>query len=101
MSFYVYILRCSDGSYYTGHTDDLERRVAMHEAGLIGGHTVKRRPVTLVWAGEVASRYEAIEREHQIKRWSRAKKEALIAEDWERLQRLARTRGSTGSPRTG
>ena len=90
MSFYVYILRCVDGSYYVGHTDDLEKRVAEHERGSITVYTRKRRPLVLVLSAEFYTREEAKERERQSKGWSRAKKEALINGNWERLQRLAR-----------
>jgi LAO/AO transport system kinase len=89
--FFVYLLRCADGSYYAGHTDDLERRVAEHCAGEIAGYTHDRRPVTLVWSQEAATRDEALAAELQIKGWGRAKKEALIAGDWERVGRLARS----------
>ncbi len=88
--FFVYMLRCRDGSYYVGHTDDLERRVMEHRHGAIPGHTSARRPVDLVWSAETATRDEALEREMQIKRWVRRKKEALIEEDWARLKHLAR-----------
>ena len=90
MSFCVYILRCADGSYYVGHTDDLEKRVAEHERGSITVYTRKRRPLLLVLSAEFYTREEAKERERHIKGWSRAKKEALINGNWERLQRLAR-----------
>ncbi|MEX2630746.1 MAG: GIY-YIG nuclease family protein [Tistlia sp.] len=90
---WVYILRCADGSYYTGLAQaDLERRVAEHEAGRYDGWTAKRRPVALVFAEEFPLAIQAIEMEERIKRWSRAKKEALIARDWERLKELARNR---------
>ena len=85
MSFYVYILRCSDGSYYTGHTEDPEARLASHESGRLPGYTQQRRPVTLVFTEEFPTRGEALESERQIKGWSRAKKEVLIARDWENL----------------
>jgi len=49
MNFWVYILRCADGSYYAGHTDNLEKRVAEHQAGELPGYTFYRRPVTLVY----------------------------------------------------
>ena len=100
MSFYVYILRCSDGSYYTGHTDNLEARVNSHQIGRIAGYTAKRRPVTLEFAEEFPTRIEALERERQIKGWSRKKKNALIWGDWDLLGDLSRAHGSTGSPRT-
>ncbi len=88
--FWVYILRCSDGSYYVGHTDDLEKRVAEHQLGAIPGHTTNRRPVTLVFASETVTRDEAISTEMRIKGWTRAKKEALIQGDWARLKSLSR-----------
>lgn len=108
MAFWTYILRCADGSYYTGHTDNLEGRLAQHHAGGIPGcYTLTRRPLELVRAEEFPTREEALAAEQQIKGWSRAKKEALIAQDWGRLQELARStrradsvHGSTGSPRT-
>ncbi|MCH7625601.1 MAG: GIY-YIG nuclease family protein [Chloroflexi bacterium] len=100
MSFFVYILRCSDGSYYTGHTDNLERRLESHKRGDIGGYTKTRRPVDLVFSEEFPSRLDALERERQVKGWSRAKKIALINADWEQLAYLSKTHGSTGSPRT-
>jgi predicted GIY-YIG superfamily endonuclease len=88
--FFVYMLQCRDGSYYVGHTDDLETRMAQHEDGTFGGHTSRKRPLTLVWCAEIFTRDEALERELQIKKWSRAKKEALIREDWPALKKLAR-----------
>ena len=90
MSFHAYMLRCSDGTYYVGHTDGLERRVAQHERGEIEGYTQTRRPVTFVWSRDFPSRAEAIEAERRIKGWRREKKEALIRGDWEAIQRLAR-----------
>ncbi len=87
--FFVYMLRCGDGSLYVGHTDDLEIRVAQHHAGTYGGHTAQRHPLELVYACELATRAEAIERERQLKGWSRAKKLALARSDWSRLRALA------------
>ena len=92
MAFFAYILLCADGSYYTEHTEDLECRVADHHAGRFGGYTLKRRPVRLEWSQEFVTRYEALSAERQIKGWSRAKKRALIAGDWDRLSNLARNR---------
>jgi len=89
MSFWVYILRCSDGSYYTGHTDNLDNRIAEHQAGEIPGYTSTRRPVQLVFVQEFASREEALAAELQVKGWSRKKKEAMIRGDWKEVQRLA------------
>lgn len=90
MSFWVYILRCADGSYYTGHTDNLEQRMGQHAAGEIPGYTSARRPVRLVFSQEAATREEALAAELQVKRWSRAKKEAMIRGEWERVAELAR-----------
>lgn len=59
MSFWVYILRCADGSYYTGHTDNLEKRVAEHQVGGLPGYTLSRRPVALVFSEAFTTREEA------------------------------------------
>ena len=83
------MLRCADGSYYVGHTENLEQRVAMHEDGSSGRYTSTRRPLTRVWSEAFATREEALAAERQIKGWSRAKKEALIRGDWRDIQRLA------------
>jgi predicted GIY-YIG superfamily endonuclease len=88
--FWMYILRCCDASYYLGHTDDLEKRVIDHKAGGISVYTRKRRPVQLVLSESFSTREEALARERQVKGWSRARKEALINGNWERLSRLAR-----------
>ena len=90
MAFYVYILKCADGSYYTGHTDQIEALLAARQSGLIRGYTYERRPIELVFTEEVGTRDEAFRRERQIKGWSRSKKEAMMANDWERLVRLSR-----------
>ncbi|WP_082364515.1 TrmH family RNA methyltransferase [Novosphingobium sp. AAP93] len=89
MPFWTYILRCADSSYYTGHTDDLETRIAHHHNGTYKGYTHDRRPVELVWAEEFATREEALANELKIKPWSRAKKEAIIARDWDKLSYFA------------
>src|SRR2546425_6092837 len=89
--FWMYILRCSDVSYYVGHTDDLDKRLAEHQDGSFGGYTARRRPVTLVYTEVFDSRDDAFHRERQIKGWSRAKKQALALQDWTELQRLAKT----------
>ena len=90
MAFWCYILRCADGKYYTGHTDDLERRIAEHQFGGFCDFTSRRRPVELIWAGEFVTRIEALESEFRVKKWSRAKKEALAAGNWARLSHFAR-----------
>lgn len=92
MCFWVYILRCRDGALYVGHTDDLELRFAQHQSGEFRGFTSTRLPVELAFAAEMPSRDEALNREMQVKKWSRAKKEALIRSDWRRLRLLARGR---------
>lgn len=98
--FWVYILHCADGSYYTGHTDNLERRISEHQAGECEGYTVTRRPVELAWSQEFVVRAEALLAEMRIKGWSHQKKEAMIRGDWEEVSRLARNKSggaSTGS----
>ena len=76
LAYYVYLLRCSDGSYYVGHTNDLEQRLAAHERGAIEGYTLSRRPAELVFSDRSSTRLEAFYLERQIKGWSRAKKKA-------------------------
>ena len=111
MSFWVYILTCNDDSYYTGHTDNLERRIAMHQTGKIDGYTASRLPIELAFSAHFTTRREALEMERRIKGWSRKKKEAMMRGDWDEVSRLAQNRsqslvspqppgGSTGSPRT-
>jgi predicted GIY-YIG superfamily endonuclease len=90
MDFWVYLLRCSDGSYYAGHSDNLESRLSQHQQGTGYDWTSRRRPVELVWCDVVPTREEAIAFERRIKGWTRAKKEALIAGDWNRIGWLAR-----------
>ena len=77
LDFYVYILLCADGSYYTGHTDNLEKRIAEHQQGQAAGYTCRRLPVQLVFSQSFASRAEALEAEQKIKTWGKRKKEAL------------------------
>ena len=96
MSAFVYILRCRNGDYYTGSTrTSLEQRVAEHNAGQYDGFTKRRRPVELVFAQEFDRITDAIAAERQIKGWSRAKKEALIAGNMNRLKYLARNRSDS------
>jgi tRNA/rRNA methyltransferase len=89
VSFYTYMLRCADQSYYVGHTEDLDARLAQHQNGDFPGYTHKRRPVELVWCGDFPTRHEALKFEARIKGWSRAKKEALILGDWDKISALA------------
>jgi predicted GIY-YIG superfamily endonuclease len=92
LTFWVYLLRCADGSYYAGHTDDLDKRIGEHATGVCGGYTSSRLPVELVFSQECPTRIEALNLERQIKGWSRAKKEALIRGDWAEISRLAKNR---------
>lgn len=99
MTFWTYVLRCADGSYYTGHSEDLERRVAQHQTGEVAGYTHDRRPVALMWSGEFSTREEALSAELRIKNWSRVKKEALFKGDWAELSRAAKKDFDGGMPR--
>ena len=75
---YTYILRCSDGTFYTGWTNDLEKRIASHNDGTGGKYTRARRPVKLVYHEAFETKQEAMSREWQIKHMSRADKEKII-----------------------
>jgi len=90
MAFWIYILRCADGCYYTGHTDDLDRRVDEHQTGGFCDFTSRRLPVRLVWSESFGSREEALTAELVVKKWSRAKKEALMKGDWITLSHFAK-----------
>ena len=87
--FYVYILKCADGSYYTGHTDNLENRLIEHKQGLINGYTSQKLPVALVYHKIFGTRDDAFNAERQIKGWNRKKKEALINKNWNLLKMLS------------
>jgi predicted GIY-YIG superfamily endonuclease len=88
--FVAYMLRCVDGTYYVGHTDNLERRIGEHEEGGKCAYTETRRPVRLIWSQEFSTRAEALAAELQIKGWSRAKKEALADGNFEALTLAAK-----------
>ncbi len=96
MTFWVYILQCADRSYYTGHTDDLEKRMGHHAAGTFGGYTATRLPVKLLWTQECATREQALAAEMQIKGWSRKKKEAMMRGDWDAVSIFAKKDFSRG-----
>ncbi len=87
---YVYILLCADGSYYTGSTNDLERRLAQHQAGEGANYTRKRLPVKLVYYEKFDRISEAFYREKQIQGWSRKKKQALIEGRYDDLVKLSK-----------
>jgi putative endonuclease len=89
---YTYILRCSDGSFYTGSTWNLDKRIGDHMVGLGSKYTRSRRPVELVYMEEYSRIDEAYAREKQIQGWNRKKKEALIEGCPERLVQLAKTK---------
>jgi predicted GIY-YIG superfamily endonuclease len=96
-SFWLYILECSDGSYYVGHTDDLEKRFHEHQSGILKGYTHTRRPVKLIFQQMFSSREDAFTAERKTKGWSRKKKEAMMRGDWEEVSRLGRAHPSTRS----
>ena len=84
--YYVYIVKCSDNSYYTGMTNSIDRRLFEHNSGKSpDSYTFIRRPVVLVWFESFSDPTQAILIEKKIKGWSRRKKEALINEDWDKL----------------
>ena len=85
---FVYIVRCVDNALYVGTTDNLDLRIDRHNRGEACFFTARRGPVTLAFSEPHPTRAKAMERERQIKGWSRVKKEALIAGDLERLRRL-------------
>ncbi len=93
MAAWTYILRCADGSYYTGCTTDLDQRMGQHADGTFGGYTATRGPVELVWVGEAQTLHEAISLERRLKGWSRAKKEAVIRGEWNLLPELSKRGG--------
>ncbi|GAB2583794.1 GIY-YIG nuclease family protein [Microlunatus antarcticus] len=95
---HVYLLRCSDGSFYVGSARDLDQRVMQHASGVVKGYTSTRRPVELVWALETERVDDAAELERQIKGWRRSKRLALIEGRLDDLPALARA-GSHAAPR--
>jgi putative endonuclease len=99
MGAFVYMLRCSDGSFYVGSAtgDDLSPRIAQHQSGAYPGYTWSRRPVELVWSEHFERVTDAIAAERKLKGWSRSKKAALIGADWSSIRSLSRRRA--GKPR--
>jgi putative endonuclease len=95
MGAFVYMLRCSDGSFYVGCAtgDNLDRRIAQHQSGAFPGYTYSRRPIELVWSEHFDRITGAVAAERKLKGWSRAKKEAIIRADWTSIRTLARRRG--------
>ncbi|HWU23536.1 MAG TPA: GIY-YIG nuclease family protein [Nocardioides sp.] len=101
MDAYCSMLECSDGSYYVGSTTNLEKRVGQHQAGLGSAYTRRRLPVRLVWCEQFSRADDAFRREKQVQNWSRAKREALIARDYDALPALSRNYTEFGPPESG
>lgn len=102
MNAHVYILKCADGRYYVGSArGSLEKRVNEHNAGIYGGYTKSRRPVTLAWSQSFANVTDAIAAERQLKGWTRVKKEALMNGDFALLRVLSKNRTEHPHPSTG
>ena len=101
-NYWVYILRCNDGKYYTGVTNDLDRRLKEHNEGINPKcYTYERRPVELMYEEHLHDIKQAIAWEKQLKGWSRKKKEALFKRDFEEIKKLAKSkavRSVDGSP---
>ena len=94
--YFVYILKCADNSYYTGITNNIERRLVEHKIGTQpDSYTFKRRPVKLVFCTDFLDPNQAIAFEKQVKGWTRAKKEAIINDEWDRLKDLAACKKET------
>ncbi|MHC4194175.1 MAG: GIY-YIG nuclease family protein [Planctomycetota bacterium] len=90
--WHVYILQCSDGSFHAGHTNDIEARIERHNNGKASKWTHSRLPVRLVYEEDYAYEAVTVRRQTQIKRWSRAKKQALIQGDFTLLKNLSKSR---------
>ena len=95
MILFVYIVECSDGSFYTGITKNLDRRIPEHNEGLnLKAYTYRRKPVKLVYYEDHSDPYYAYRREKQIKGWSRKKKIAMINGEWDLLPELSRSKNN-------
>lgn len=92
---WVYILKCSDGSYYTGCTSNMEQRIQQHNFKKYDNYTSTRLPIKLVYSQQFANINDAIAAERQIKGWSRSKKEALINGDFDLVHSLAECKNET------
>ena len=90
-NYYIYILLCSDNSYYIGVTNNIQNRIIQHESGSDSlSYTFNKRPIKLVYTETFNDIKQAIEREKQLKKWSRAKKEALINNETDKLNELSK-----------
>jgi len=94
-TYWVYILKCSDRSYDTGSTSNIEKRLSEHQSGLVKGYTSKRLPFELVFSEIFNDAYYAISAERQIKGWTRTKKEALIKGNFQLLHKFSECRNDT------
>ncbi|GHB55077.1 GIY-YIG nuclease family protein [Persicitalea jodogahamensis] len=100
--YFVYILKCADDSYYTGVTNDLDRRLIEHQSGHNpDSYTHSRRPVEIVFNREFKYIDQAIAFEKQVKGWSRKKKEAIIQDNWDLLHPLAECLNNTSHKKYG
>jgi predicted GIY-YIG superfamily endonuclease len=90
MEFTLYILECFDGTFYIGHTDNLNQRLAQHDQGNGCVYTSTRRPLKLIHTEGFETRYEALTMERKLKGWNRAKKLAYMAGDWKAVGTLAK-----------
>jgi putative endonuclease len=98
-SFYVYIIACSDDSFYIGVTSNLGKRIDEHNSGLYPkAYSFKRRPVVLKWFQEFTDSFSAFQVEKQLKGWSRKNKIALIEEDWDNLVKYSKNYTEYGKP---
>ncbi|KRT16500.1 excinuclease ABC subunit C [Pedobacter ginsenosidimutans] len=89
-TYTVYILKCADNSYYTGVTNDIDRRLYEHENAInVNCYTAERRPLALVFCEHFEDINDAISFEKQVKGWSRKKKEAIINDNWDKLKALS------------
>ena len=91
---FVYILRCADNTFYVGHTDDIRSRERSHNDGFGSSYTAARRPVQVVYSEAYATLASAVNREHQLKRWSAKKKEALVVGNLALLKGLSKRRSA-------
>jgi len=97
MPGYLYILQCSDETYYTGSTRNLEKRLSEHQSGQGANYTKTRLPVTLVFQEYFLNIADAFYFEKKIKKWSHAKKKAMIENKWELLPKLSECKNDTNS----
>ncbi len=99
--YFVYILKCSDSSFYTGITNNIDKRFIEHQSGInTKSYTYSRRPLELVYFEEFQNPNDAITKEKQIKGWTRKKKQALINNNFEELKRLSNLKNNDNNTST-